>query len=120
MVAPSYALAFAYTFGDVADKAYLQYVQDNWRVTWTCFVQGFDALVWQTLASVAIPGYLINRTVFAATWALNRAMPQQVKIGPVPVKFIPVAVGLSTIPFIVEPIDHSTTFMMDKTLRKLY
>ena len=69
---------------------------------------------------MAIPGYLINRTVFAATWALNRAVPNKTRIGFVPVKLIPVAIGLSTIPFIVEPIDHSTTFMMDKTIRKLY
>ena len=40
--------------------------------------------------------------------------------GYVPVRYIPVAMGLMTIPFIVEPIDHFTDWMMDKTLRKMY
>ena len=46
MVMPSYAVAFAYTFADVADKGYLQYEKDDYKVTSTCFIQAGDALVW--------------------------------------------------------------------------
>jgi len=60
MVMPSYVLAFAYTFGDVGDKGLKTYRADSNQVTKQMLINCFDCLTWQTLASVAIPGYLIN------------------------------------------------------------
>ena len=40
--------------------------------------------------------------------------------GRIPVKFVPVMVGLSTIPFIVQPIDKLTDNIMDATFRKVF
>ena len=63
MVVPSYALAIAYTFGDCSDKGHKAYVEDGHKFTKKVFFKSFDALIWQLLASVAIPGFLINRVV---------------------------------------------------------
>ncbi|TNM92004.1 hypothetical protein fugu_019016 [Takifugu bimaculatus] len=54
-----------------------------------------DTFVWQALASVIIPGFTINR------WMTT-------------------AIGLSTIPFIITPIDRSVDFLLDASLRKVY
>ena len=35
------------------------------------------------------------------------------------VKYLPVAIGLSSIPFIVHPIDHFTDYLLDNTYRKI-
>jgi hypothetical protein len=42
-----------------------------------------------------------------------------IKAGPFAVRWMPVAIGLGTIPFIVEPIDHGTNILLDYTLRKV-
>ena len=75
-------------------------------------VSTIDCLVWQTLASVMVPGYVIHQVVKATSWAIKGrfAGPQA--------QFIPVIVGLSAIPFIVKPIDHSVDMLMDHTYRK--
>jgi mitochondrial fission process protein 1 len=119
MVRPSYAVSYAYTFADCIDKGYKTYKKDG-RVSNQCAINTFDALTWQILASVAIPGYLINKTVAFATFVLGKRFPSHTHFGPVPVRFVPVIVGLSTIPFIVSPIDNFTTYLMNMTMRKCY
>lgn len=71
-----------------------------------------DCLIWQTLASVLIPGFVIHKVVKATTWATKG------RFGPKG-NLIPVFVGLFTIPFIVKPIDHGVDLLMDHTYRKL-
>ena len=46
MVMPSYAVAFGYTFADVANKGYLQYQKENNKITKACYIQAVDALIW--------------------------------------------------------------------------
>ena len=36
------------------------------------------------------------------------------------VKYGPSIIGLSSIPFIIQPLDHLTDWIMDRTLRNLY
>ncbi|XP_060125251.1 mitochondrial fission process protein 1 isoform X1 [Zootoca vivipara] len=75
-----------------------------------------DTFIWQALASVAIPGFTINR-ICAGSLYLMASMthwPLSVR------KWATTAVGLSTIPFIIKPIDRSVDFLMDSSLRKLY
>ena len=115
---PSYALAIGYTFCDCADKGKKAYKAENNKITQLVIASSIDALVWQLLASVAIPGFMINRIVHLSEKQINKRYASGAKIRGLPVKYVPIFLGLSTIPFIVEPIDHFTTVMMNHTLRK--
>ncbi len=75
-----------------------------------------DTLLWQGLASVAIPGFTINRICWAFGGVLRKttSLPSPVR------KWTTTAVGLGAIPFIIKPIDRSVDFMMNKTVRRYY
>eukprot|EP00798_Chlamydomonas_sp_ICE-L_P011294 gene11294-18930_t len=122
LLAPSYALAFAYVFGDVIYKGQKQYIKDNQKITAALLVKSFDTLLWQSLASVFVPGLVIHKVVDASTVAIKKTLPGKEKIlgGLVSTKLIPVALGLSAIPFIVGPIDHGVEVAVDKTIRQTY
>ena len=134
LVVPSYAVAFLYVLGDTVDKgrkaagagagAGAPPPQDGdvdgpgagagaaevarLRVMDACS----DTLVWQTLASVAIPGFLINRVVKGTTMA----MPA-LRLPAVATKWLPTAVGLAMIPLIIHPIDQFVDYLLDSTSR---
>ncbi|XP_009461002.1 PREDICTED: mitochondrial fission process protein 1 [Nipponia nippon] len=75
-----------------------------------------DTFVWQSLASVAIPGVTINR-LCAASLALLGALTRW----PLPLRrWTTTALGLAAIPIIITPIDRTVDFLMDSSLRKLY
>ncbi|XP_044846370.1 mitochondrial fission process protein 1 isoform X1 [Mauremys mutica] len=75
-----------------------------------------DTFVWQALASVAIPGFTINRICAASLYFLGTMTHW-----PLPIrKWMTTAIGLSAIPVIIKPIDRSVDFLMDSSLRKLY
>jgi len=104
-VLPSYCAAFGYVFADTADKGYKLGP-----------IGALDTLVWQTFASVLIPGMIINRVVWGSSQLYNT--PMMAKCFPSTVlRFAPVMTGLVAIPFIVEPIDKFVHFAMDKTYR---
>ena len=74
-----------------------------------------DTLVWQGLASVAVPGFTINRICWLTGQVLQRstALPAQTR------KWVMLVTGLAAIPFIIKPIDHATDWTLDRSLRKL-
>ncbi|XP_072934145.1 mitochondrial fission process protein 1 [Epargyreus clarus] len=74
-----------------------------------------DALLWQTLASVVIPGFTINRICAFSQRYMQRNMT---KIPPTPRNLITVAIGLASIPIIIHPIDGGVTLLMNLTYRK--
>lgn len=80
----------------------------GWAVT--------DTLIWQGLASVAIPGFTINRICTYTGVLLKRGVSWP---GPTR-KWVTTAVGLLSIPFIIKPIDRSVDFLMENSLRKWY
>lgn len=124
MVTPSYILAWAYSLADVHDKGMKTYKADGDTITRTCIINMADCFIWQTLASVAIPGFVINRTVSVAQYFLhsfrNYSYSHAFFGGRLPIKFVPVFVGLSTIPFIVHPIDDATTTIMEYSFRRVF
>ncbi|CAN0346998.1 unnamed protein product, partial [Ectocarpus sp. 12 AP-2014] len=61
LVVPSYAVSIAYVCGDTVDKAYKDYTKGKGMVA--VGKTGLDVLLWQTLASVAVPGLTINIAV---------------------------------------------------------
>ncbi|NXK41890.1 MTFP1 protein, partial [Piprites chloris] len=75
-----------------------------------------DTFVWQGLASVAIPGFTINR-LCTASLALLGTLTRW----PLPLRrWATTALGLAAIPLIITPIDRTVDFLMDSSLRKLY
>nr|XP_044988727.1 mitochondrial fission process protein 1 isoform X1 [Jaculus jaculus] len=75
-----------------------------------------DTFVWQALASVAIPGFTINRVCAASLYVLGTATRWPVAVR----KWTTTVLGLLTIPVIIHPIDRSVDFLLDSSLRKLY
>ena len=116
LVKPSYQIATAYCFCDVIDKSHktLKTGAEYSQVA----INAFDCMIWQILASVAIPGFVINRTVEGSTWILERI--KNPRVTPLVVRWLPVVIGISTIPFIVHPIDNGTTWLLNKTSRQFY
>ncbi|KAL0275233.1 UNVERIFIED_CONTAM: hypothetical protein PYX00_003156 [Menopon gallinae] len=113
----SYCLAFAYVFGDAGDKAIKAHraekATSNYSVAKVAKV-GFDALAWQSLASVIIPGFVINRICAFSYFALCRLKARKDVA-----KWTTTAIGLSSIPFIIHPIDTGVDIAFDKTIRPL-
>ncbi|KAJ8346903.1 hypothetical protein SKAU_G00283040 [Synaphobranchus kaupii] len=118
MVWASYAVATVYVSADAMDKGKKAAAEhgDNPGRTTRVAVAVVDTFVWQALASVAIPGFTINRVCAASLYLLGRTtrLPLSVR------KWTTTAIGLSTIPFIITPIDRSVDFLLDSSLRKVY
>ena len=163
LVRPSYAVAFAYVFGDTYDKSTKAHSaakvgtsaaaptsvgspssdtkseitdlkslsttatlastsssvnpgcdQDSSRGTPRVLAAeaAIDTLVWQTCASVAIPGFVINRAVAMTKFILTQtAAPKAMRA------YAPTALGLAIIPLIIHPIDELVHRGMDETIR---
>jgi fission process protein 1 len=136
-VPATYALAIGYVLADTVDKALKE-----WKISAKCKTDpsnsvrsvrvaatSIDALTWQMLASVFVPGSVIHLIVAATTRALESiepahdaaaavamALPLDVSADAV-LAGIPTAVGLLTIPFIVEPIDETIHKVCDASVR---
>lgn len=104
IVNASYAVAGAYV---TADAAWRSSMPPPGRKS---IVEAVDTLLWQGLASVAVPGFVINRVV----WSVGRFGPAQYRA------WLPTATGLASIPFIIKPIDNSIDLLMDKVIRPVY
>lgn len=61
-----------------------------------------DTFVWQALASVAIPGFTINRVCAASLYILSSATRWPLAVR----KWTTTALGLLAIPVIIHPIDR--------------
>ncbi|XP_023938070.1 mitochondrial fission process protein 1 isoform X2 [Bicyclus anynana] len=115
VVRATYGVAFAYVLADTADKSWKMYKKGGGPKK--VLLETGDALIWQTLASVAIPGLVINRICHYTLRYLEKKAP---KIPHTPRKMAAVAVGLVSIPAIVYPIDLGVTLLMNATYRKWY
>ncbi|KAF4689399.1 Mitochondrial fission process protein 1 [Perkinsus olseni] len=99
----TYGVAIAYVLADTFDKTKRAERRQQWKVA-------LDTLGWQMLASVAVPGLVINRVV----WATRRVMQQRQLTN----KLLPTYLGLACIPLIVTPIDRTVDWLFDNTIRK--
>ena len=135
-VPASYALAIGYVLADTTDKA-----NKEWKSPAECSTgvrvarvaaSATDALTWQLLASVFWPGSVIHLIVAASTKTLEalpgvtgaaaaaaEALPVDVS-GPILLAAVPTALGLITIPFIVEPIDEAVHKVCDASVRPAF
>ena len=86
------------------------------RTMLTC-LHTMDTLIWQSLASVFIPGATINLIVKASRFAVARS---PVVLGAVVKEWLPTATGLGSIPLIIHPIDDAVHALLDNTTRKWF
>jgi len=133
----SYAIAICYVLADATDKGLkaennysaiaaeqaatkdpLAGGQQSKNSNVEAMKASVDTLIWQGLASVIIPGFTINRIVWASKKVLESdtipKIPSSAK------KWAPTIIGLSFIPFIVHPIDEGVTRLLDMTIRQFY
>ncbi|KAK5976102.1 Mitochondrial fission process protein 1 [Trichostrongylus colubriformis] len=113
VVALSYACADAF---DKSNKAYKAYKNNPQERRKQVAIAAGDTFLWQALASVAIPGFTINRICHFSAAILRRVS----RWSPPAQKWIVTAIGLSAIPFIIHPIDAAVEVGMDRTVRQLY
>uniref|UniRef100_A0A0N4ZQU1 Mitochondrial fission process protein 1 n=1 Tax=Parastrongyloides trichosuri TaxID=131310 RepID=A0A0N4ZQU1_PARTI len=119
LVRLSYMVAFGYVIADTMDKGSKiskQRFNNNEERRNAVMITMGDTLLWQTCASVVIPGITINRVCKLSNWILTKG----IKMSPIIAKPVTTAIGLATIPFIVRPIDAFVELTMDKTIRKNY
>lgn len=115
-VRPSYGIAFAYVGADTIYKTYL--AKKKGESNETALRIGVDVLLWQTFASVLIPGKIINMVTHASVKAFQSDIPAIKKLPPSVRLWSPTVIGLATIPFIIHPIDSFVDHVFDRTLRK--
>ena len=119
-VVPSYVVAFGYCLADAVTsgkKAYEFAKEDNLPTAAVdSVVSTVDTLLWQSLASVCIPGLAIHQIVKASRFAVTR-IPVAVPIALT--TWLPTFVGLGSVPLIIHPIDEFVDVMMDNSFRKV-
>ena len=126
LVVPSYVVSFGYVFCDTADKtrkAQKEAEQLDPRLrTLHVASTAIDTLVWQSLASVLIPGVVIHKIVDVSCDVLAGKYPAlPLKNVPHSVRrWGPTGVGLATIPLVIHPLDNFVHFLMDLTLRPAF
>lgn len=77
-----------------------------------------DALIWQSFASVIIPGFTINRLCALVRYIQGTRLIQCSSIKVLRNRRIPTFIGLISIPFIIHPIDNFVDIVMDATFRQ--
>ncbi|CAG0892639.1 unnamed protein product [Darwinula stevensoni] len=116
----SYVIASTYVLADTLDKA-RRVAQSSktsplalrrTRITHSAI----DTLLWQSFASVLIPGFTINRLCALARLLLRA----RAKAHPWAHRWAPTALGLAAIPFIVRPIDAAVDRAMDFGVRPFF
>jgi mitochondrial fission process protein 1 len=127
-VVPSYVVAFGYCLTDAICTGYNSYnhttysdncTTDNNRIQ-RSMIGTFDTLLWQSLASVVIPGYCIHMIVKVTKYTLTRTLLKQIQIPMILSTWLPTITGLISIPLIIHPIDHSVDYVLDNSVRTLY
>jgi fission process protein 1 len=117
-VAPSYVVAFGYCLMDATSNGYSTWNShdptktERSREVSAALATG-DTLLWQTFASVLIPGMCINMIVKASRLAVSSAT----SLPTVVAAWAPTAIGLGSVPLIIQPIDHAVDYLMDSTIR---
>ncbi|CAB4007443.1 Hypothetical predicted protein, partial [Paramuricea clavata] len=80
----------------------------------SCAEAFIEAVTWQGLASVAIPGFTINRICYVMGIVLRRFAS---RVPPGTQSWITTAVGLGAIPIIIHPIDRSVDYIMAEAIK---
>lgn len=110
----SYGVSSTYCLADATDKSYRVYQHDESPEKMKhVMLTATDTLLWQSFASVIIPGFTINRICAAVQFAQKRT-----SICTLRNPMIQTIVGLASIPIIIHPIDALVENVMNLTYRK--
>eukprot|EP00758_Cryptobia_borreli_P006229 Tbor_TRINITY_DN5101_c4_g1::TRINITY_DN5101_c4_g1_i1::g.25991::m.25991/K17981/MTFP1, MTP18; mitochondrial fission process protein 1 len=138
LVIPSYCVASSYCIADALSTGYRSYqntisiarnnnnnITNNNNKTSSDIIisqtlkDTMDALIWQSVASVCLPGGIINIIVRSCRYSLVQTSSTVILPNSV-VRWLPTVVGLGCIPLIVRPIDIFTDYIMDETYRRVF
>ncbi len=107
-----YGLSWGYVFIDTGVKTYAMKKHGNEAMAFCCL----DTSIFHTFASMALPAFTIHSIVKYSGKFFKKTIGAESKFS----KWLPVALGLGSIPFIIHPLDHFCEWAMDKTIRKSY
>jgi fission process protein 1 len=122
VVIGSYGVASLYAVGDAVDKGYKAYRDTskpnrNWRVA----QRTLDTGIWQLLASVTVPAFIINRVVYTTNWSLQRFVsPNSAFRASKIFRILPTMIGLAVIPVLPYVLDPLIDKAMDHSVRPLF
>merc|ERR1712167_93389 len=111
-VISTYVGSMSYVCADSYDKAQKARAMcnDPAKKDTKMAVAAADCFIWQTLASVAIPGWVIHKIV-------DVTKSQTGHMSKIVAKSVPTIMGLACIPLIIHPIDYVVEEGMEMTLR---
>ena len=107
-----YGISWGYVILDTGVKTYSVRDHGNEAMMYCCL----DTSIFHTFASMALPALTIHSIVKYSGKFLKKIIGDKSKFS----KLLPVCLGLSSIPFIIHPLDHGTEWVMDKTTRRFY
>jgi fission process protein 1 len=116
MVNFAYAASIIYVGADIAVHTH-QMIREN-KPRNEIILKTTDRTIWHSFASMLLPAFTVHAIVKYCGKGFNNLAyfnryPRVRTWGPT-------MIALTSIPFIIHPIDHATDFVMDNTLRKLY
>ena len=133
LVVPTYVIAGTYVVADAISTGHETWQNStrqqgtndgnsNNTTVWQDTVYATaDTLLWQTLASVVVPGATINLVVKASRFAVHRinirGSPPHILLPVMVAKWLPTVIGIGSIPLIVQPIDHTIDYILDNSTR---
>lgn len=127
-----YGLSFCYIISDIGLKLYdfkiKTYQKDsisgisNKKLNSIIWYKGLDLTLWHTSASIILPAtvihIIVHNTDKLQTKYSNKFYHKYTSLRFR--SFFPTIIGISSIPFIIKPIDKLTDLCLDKLIRPLY
>ena len=110
-----YGISIVYIMTDVGFKLY-EYPKNNVQ---PLMFKTLDLCLWHMSASLIVPAVIIHSTVKFSNKIIKRATKNRPKLA-MRTRLLPSLIGLASIPFIIHPIDKTTDYVLDRTLRKCY
>lgn len=110
-MALTYVASIGYVLADSRDKYYRAKKVEGPKAA---KIEAADCLIWQGLASVAVPGLIIHRIVHASNTIFHSPM---FRSNMMLRKFAPTVIGLCSIPLIIHPVDNFVHYGLDNTIR---
>lgn len=112
----AYGVSILYVAADIYHNSHDQFILTNDKKK-TAIVAG-DLTLWHSFASMIFPAVTIHTIVRLTGKGLTLNLFS--KLNPKVRQWTPTLIGLSSIPFIIHPLDHITDYLMDLSVRKLY
>lgn len=107
-----YVVSVSYVLMDIIGRTYC--VKDQGSDKMSIFA--FDTFLFHLFGSLILPAVFIHKLVKTTTKGMVKYCPNYLRLH----SWIPALLALGSVPFIIEPIDHVTEFMLDKAVRPFY